>query len=379
MSYITGIGKTKFGLLSAGLAELAYEAMLKALLDAQISINEVQAIYIGNFLGGILQNQLHLNSLLAGLLPGLHLPILRVEVACASGGAAFHQALLALSHDHTVMVVGVEKMNGYENKQLTSSLAAAGDLQLDQENGVVFPANYALIAAGYMKEYGLTIDDLALLSHKAHQNARLNELAHFYHKEVSLDQIKNSPVISSPLRLFDCAPISDGAAALVLSRTKRFSRDIKILSSVLKTDSPSLVQRKKITTFPAAKLAAQEAYAEAGISPSSIDLAQIHDCFTIAEVIAMEDLSFCEVGQSKELIRRKETSLAGRIPINTDGGLKANGHPIGATGVSQIYEMVTQLRGEAGARQVAKAKIGLTHNVGGVGGTAVVSIFSNED
>lgn len=379
MPYITGIGKTKFGVLEAGLAELMYEAMLKAVKDAHLSITDVQAIYIGNFMSGILQNQLHLNSLLAGLLPGLHLPIVRVETACASGGAAFHQATLALHKYHTILVVGVEKMNGYENKHLTTSIAAAGDFYLDQNNGVIFPANYALIAERYMQEYGLTADDLNLLSLKAHQNARLNELAHFHHKEITLDQIKNSPLISSPLRLFDCAPISDGAAALVLSQKKRSSRDVKILSSVLKTDSLSLVQRNNVTTFPAAKLAAAEAYAEARITSSEIDVAQVHDCFTIAEVLAMEDLNFCEIGSSKDLIRKNATSLTGKLPINTDGGLKANGHPIGATGVSQIYEIVTQLRGEAGERQVKDAKIGLTHNVGGVGGTAVVSIFSQHD
>lgn len=375
--FIIGIGKTKFGISNKTLLQLAQEAINKALDDSGLSIKDIQAIYVGNFLGGILQNQLHLNSVISCLFPGLNLPIIRIETACASSSAALHQAVIALSKYNNILVLGVEKMTGYDAALISKAIAAAGDVELDQKNGLTFPASYALIAQKYMEKYGATTDDLAQISLKAHQNANLNHLAHFNHKIVDLDMIRNSPLISSPLRLFDCSPVSDGAAAIIISRDKISDRDIKIAASSLKTDSISLVQRQDITTFPAAKLAALEAYKQASIKPSDIDIAEVHDCFTIAEMIAMEDLCFCGPGQSKYSIREGKTTLQGNLPINTGGGLKANGHPIGATGVSQVYEIVTQLRGEAGSRQIKNAKIGLTHNIGGVGGTAVIHILKS--
>lgn len=376
--YIRGIGKTKFGLLEKGLPELAYEAMYDAIEDSGISINDIGAIYVGNFLGGILQNQLHLNSVISSLLPGLNIPIIRIETACSSSGAALHEAIISLSRYKNVLVLGVEKMNGIDNSLLTKGICAAGDCCLDQKQGLIFPAAYALVAQKHMERYGTTADDLALVALKSHENANLNEKAHFYHKKVDMDMIRKSPVVSSPLRLFDCGPVSDGAAALVVSREKSSGRDIKIIASSLKTDTISLAQRKDITSFKATRLAAADAYREAGIGPKDVDIAEVHDCFTIAELVAMEDLGFCRPGESKDLVRKGETKLNGRIPIGTGGGLKANGHPIGATGASQVYEIITQLRGEAGKRQVKGAKIGLTQNIGGVGGTCVVHIFRKE-
>lgn len=372
--YIQGVGKTKFGVSDNTLPQLAKEAILKALEDAKHSINDIKAIYIGNFLGGILQNQLHLNAVIASLFPGLNLPIIRIEAACASSGAALHQALISLSRYDPILVLGIEKMTGYSPHVISKAIAAAGEVELDQKKGLSFPASYALIAQEYLKRYGLTTDDLAQISLKAHQIANLNPLAHFNYKTVTLEMIKNSPLISSPLRLFDCSPVTDGAAAVIISREQNTSRDIKIIGSSLKTDTISLIQRENLTTFPAAKLAAQEAYLQAGIEPSTIDIAEVHDCFTIAEIIAMEDLGFCQPGESKHWIREGKTKLTGTLPINTSGGLKANGHPIGATGISQIYEIVTQLRGEAGERQV-NCSVGLTHNIGGVGGTATIHIL----
>ncbi len=373
--YITGIGRTKFGISDKTLSQLAYEAMVKALKDSTISINDIGAIYVSNFLGGILENQLHLNSLISSLLPGLNIPIIRIETACASGGAAFYAATMALSsHDH-VMVIGVEKMTGFDSEILPHGISSAGDVYADQKKGVIFPAGYALIADQYIQKYGITADDFALASLKAHQNANLNPLAHFYQKKVSLQEIKESMMVCSPTRLFNCSPISDGAAAAILSREKRSGRDVEVLACSLRTDSISLSHRKEITSFPAVKLAAEDAYAKANLTPADIDVAEIHDGFTIAEVVGMEDLGFCKPGESKYLLQREETTLKGRIPVNTSGGLKANGHPIGATGVCQIGEIVTQLRGEAGDRQVKNAKIGLAHNIGGVGGTAIVTIL----
>jgi acetyl-CoA C-acetyltransferase len=183
-------------------------------------------------------------------------------------------------------------------------------------------------------------------------------------------------MVSSPLRLFDCSPLSDGAAALILSAERRTDRDVRILASEMATDSISLTQRKDITTLVAAKKAAEKAYSSTGLGPSDIDLAEVHDCFTIAELVAMEDLGFCAPGESKDWLRAGRTDIGGQTPINTDGGLKADGHAIGASGVAQIYELVAQLRGEAGKRQVKGVKTGLSHNIGGVGGTAVIHILS---
>ena len=373
--YVIGIGKTKFGVSSQNLIQLASEAIDKALEDSHLSKEDIQAVYVGNFLGGILQNQLHLNSVISGLFPNLHLPIIRVETACASSSAALYQALLAVHRFEHILVLGVEKMTGYDIAVTSKAIAAAGEVDLDQKSGLSFPSSYAFIAQRYFEKYGATTDDLDLISFKAHQNANLNHLAHFHHKQIELHKIKSSAVVSSPLKLFDCSPISDGAAAIIISNKKHSERDVEIIGSSLKTDFISLSQRDDFTSFTAAKLAAHEAYQQAHLSPADVHVAEVHDCFTIAEMVAMEDLGFCQPGESKEWIRTGKTTLQGRLPINTGGGLKANGHPIGATGVSQVCEIVTQLRGEAGSRQVKNATIGLTHNIGGVGGTAVVHIL----
>ncbi|PKP60587.1 MAG: acetyl-CoA acetyltransferase [Candidatus Altiarchaeales archaeon HGW-Altiarchaeales-1] len=375
---IIGTGRTKFGVLDKNIPELAYEAMLKSLEDSTLSITEIDAIYVANFCAGPFQNQLHLNSLISGLLPKSDIPIIRIETACASGSSALYQAIISLNKFENIMVLGVEKMTDTDNLSASKNISAAGDKLLDQDEGLLFPANYALIAQQHMLTYGTTLDDLALVSLKNHNNGNLNELAHFYHKKVDMEVIKNSPVVCSPLRLFDCSPVSDGAAAVIISRNKKTDRDIKIVASTMATDTISLCQRKNLTSFKAAKIAAKEAYKQADIKPSDIDIAEVHDCFTISELIAMEDIGLCKEGESKYMIRENRTTLQGDIPINTDGGLKADGHPIGASGLAQIIEVVTQLRGEAGKRQVQDAEIGLTHNIGGIGGTAVIHILKRE-
>ncbi|MFH1897598.1 MAG: thiolase domain-containing protein [Candidatus Desantisbacteria bacterium] len=373
--YITAIGRTKFGILNETLPKLAYKAMLSALEDSNLLIRDIDAIYVANFCSGPFQNQLHLNSLISSLLPGLRIPIIRIETACASGGSALYQALISLTKFKTIMVVGVEKMSNVDPTKATMNISAAGDKMLDQNEGLTFPASYALIAQQHMLKYGTTLDDLSLVSLKNHENGNLNEFAHFYHKKVDMEMIRNSPVICSPLRLFDCSPISDGAAALIVSRERRSYRDIKIVASALATDYISPAQRRDLTSFNAVKIATNEAYSQAKIHAQDVNIAEVHDCFTITELIAMEDLGFCKPGESKNYVREGRTKLNGDISINTDGGLKADGHPIGASGVGQVYEVVTQLRNEAGERQVKNLEIGLTHNIGGIGGTAVIHIF----
>lgn len=375
--FVIGIGKTKFGILNKNIPELIYEAIFKAIEDSPIKITDIEAIFIANFLGGPNEKQLHLNAVVSGLLPGLNLPIIRIETACASGGSAIYQGLLSLERFKNVLVIGVEKMTNVDTFENTQNIAMAGDRILDQKEGLIFPGSYALVAQQHMLKYGTTSNDLALISFKNHQNANLNPLAHFYSKKVTMEMIKDSPMVCSPLRLFDCSPISDGAAAVVLSREKNY-RSIKIIGSALATDHISLIQREDLTSFKAAKVAAQKAYKEAKVSPQDLDVLEVHDCFTIAEILAMEDLGICKPGVSRDWIKNGRTKIDGDLPINPSGGLKATGHPIGTTGVSQICEITKQLRGEAGKYQVKKARIGLAHNVGGVGGTATVHILRKE-
>jgi len=375
VSWIIGVGKTRFGPTSKSLVELGQEAILGALSDADIGPDALDAIVIANFLGGPNQQQLHLNSVFAGLFPGLNLPSWRVEAACASGGVAIHQACLATHHYPTILVVGVERMSDVVGSELTRNIGMAGDAVLDQQAGLNFPANYALIAQAHMARHGTTADDLAAVSLKNHSNANLNPNAHFFLKKVSRSDIDSGPVVASPLRLFDCCPVSDGAAAIVVSSRPRNGRSVPIMGSAVSSDVISLAQRSDHTSFRAASDAARRAYSEAGIGPSDISLAEVHDCFTIAELVGMEDLGLAEPGQAAALTRSSETAIGGRIPVNASGGLKAGGHAIGATGVGQAYELVMQLRGEAGQRQVASPRIGLAHNVGGIGGTCSVHIL----
>ena len=273
------------------------------------------------------------------------------------------------------MIVGVEKMSNTTTEESSQNLGMAGDRTADQMQGLIFPAHYALVAQQHMQKYGTTHEDLELVSFKNHCNSRLNPLAHFSHKDVSREMIKNAAVIASPLNLFDCSPISDGAAAVVISKNKRCDRDVTITGSALATDHISLSHRKEHTSLEAAKVASRQAYELAGITPEDLDIVEVHDCFTINELVAMEDLGICKPGESKDWVREERTAIKGDMPINTDGGLKADGHPIGATGLAQVFEVATQLRGEAGKRQVDGAEIGLTHNIGGVGGTAVIHIL----
>jgi len=373
--YVIGIGKTKFGILNESIAQLAYKAMYEAISDSPISITDIGAVYVSNFLGSTYQKQLHLNAVISSLLPELRIPIIGIETACASGASALYQGLLALSRFENVLVVGVEKMTDETKMKSIENLAMAGDRKLDQEQGLIFPANYALIAQQHMIRYGTTHDDLSAVSFKNHKNANLNPLAHFNYKQVTMDMINISPIISSPLNLFDCSPISDGASAVVLSRDRKCDRDVEVIGSELATDYISLAQRIDTTSFDATKIAAANAFRQAKLRPKDLDIVEAHDCFTIAELVAMEDLGICKPGESKDWIRKERTALNGDLPINTDGGLKADGHPIGASGIAQICEIVTQLRGEANKRQVDRARVGLAHNVGGIGGTAVIHIL----
>ncbi len=373
--FISGIGRTKFGKLPDSLVQLAYKAITNAINDSPLNISDIDAIFVSNFLGGPLNGQLHLNSMIASLLPQIHIPIIRIETACASSSIALNQALQNLGKFSNILIVGAEKMSGKVLMSPTDAIAMASDYELDFKNGLIFPASYAIIAQQYMKKFNVEHEILEKISYINHKNANLNPLAHFYYKEVSMEMIKTSPIIASPLNLFDCSPISDGAVAIIVSNTKQSERDIQILGSSIATDSISLTQRKEFYSFNAAKIATKNILKETNVKLKDIDIFEIHDCFTISQLIALEHIGLCEPGEAKNLIEQGDILIQGSIPVNTDGGLKANGHPIGATGLAQIFELVTQLRYEAGKRQVNNPEVGLSHNIGGIGGTCGITLL----
>ncbi len=377
--HILGGATTKFGeLWGVSPRDLAREAMFQALENSTMKPKDIDAIFVGNMLSGILGNQANLGSLIAEELQ-VSIPAVRVEAACASGGLALHTAINGLKAGQykNVLVLGIEKMTDHNSDDVTTGLMAAGS---DEERiaGATFPGLYALIARAYMQEYGVTEEDLAGVSVKNHYHGSLNAKAQFQSPITAADVMKSSR-IADPLKLLDCSPISDGAAAVVLTSQnseKKHRKPITILASEVASDTLSLHNRDSFTSLSAVTKAAKNAYTVAGIAPKDIDVAEIHDCFSIAEAIATEDLGFAKRGfGAKEIAAGKFTLGKGKIITNPSGGLKACGHPVGATGIKQIVELIEQLRGDAEKRQVENARIGLAHNVGGSGALAVIHIL----
>lgn len=373
--YIAGIGKTAFGAFpDRGLASLSSEAIRAALEDAKRSPRDIEAFYLGNFDGPRFTGQNHLAPYVARA-AGLegHIPATRFEAACASGGSALFHAAMAVSSGiyETVIVCGVEKMTSQTTAKVAEILAGAGDAELESAVGATFPAIFAMVARRHMFEYGTTREHLAAVAVKNHANAALNPQAHLK-KVITLEQALAGKPVAEPFTIFDCSLVSDGAAAVVLSNKPSVIR----IAGLAQASGPvALSDRPTITSFEATKKAATKAYQLAGCTARDIHLAEVHDCFTIAELIAMEDLGFAEPGQSGAMVSAGETKIEGTLPINASGGLKAKGHPVGATGVAQICDLVQHMRGEAGPRQVRRAERGLAQNLGGSGATSVVAIL----
>ncbi len=376
---VLGIGITKFGeRWDQGIRDLLLDAQLRALNDSKLAANQIEALYTGNMSCGQLTGQVHLGAMAAENL-NIDKPSVRIEGACASGSLALRQGVHAISAGEAdiVMVNGVEKMTDVTTEQVTTSLMGAGDEELEGFNGLTFPGLYALMANAYMVEYGLTREELAEVSVKNHFHGARNDYAQFQ-KEIDISTVINSTMVADPLTLFDCSPITDGAASIILASeetAKKLGTDVYITGSGLANDSLSLARRKNLTSIPAGAAAADRAYKQAGITVKDVQFAEVHDCFTIAEVMAVEALGFAKIGEGRKLYSEKQTYFDANTPINTSGGLKACGHPVGATGIKQAIEAVTQLRGEGGKRQVKGAEIGITHNVGGSGATACVHVF----
>lgn len=369
MITIRGAFQTKFGeLWDKSLEDLIIEAGEGAIDNARINKTKIDLVIMANMLA----DQNHLGALAVQRLGLGHVPALRVEAACASGGVAIYQAVTAVKAGaaKNVLVIGAEKMTDKSNGEIAAALMGAASSE-ERQAGLTFVGLYALMARVYFDKFKLNKNDLAYVAVKNHRHASKNPKAQ-YPFPVDLETVLKSSCVASPLHLFDCSPITDGAAAIVVSNQPAA---VEIIASQIATDSASLTERELLTELKATKIASQKAYAEAGISPKDIDLAEVHDCFSIAEIMAVEDLGFCQKSEGAKKIKSGEFDHDGRLPVNLSGGLKACGHPVGATGIKQIVELVTQLRGEAGARQIKKANVGLAHNVGGSGGTAAVHIL----
>jgi len=380
---VIGVGLTKFGeLWDKSFRQLIAEAGSKAILDAKIEGKDIDALYIGSMSSGRFVDQEHIGALVAEVsgFSQLHIPATRVEGACASGGLAVREGYLSIASgmNDIVVVGGVEKMNDVGGAEATEILATASDQEWEAFFGATFPAIYAMIATRHMHEHGTTKEQLAQVAVKNHANGALNPYAQ-YQSPISLETVLKATTVAHPLGLLDCSPVSDGAASIVLcaaeKATKYTDKPVKIIGSGQASDTLALHGRRDICTVDATVYAAQKAYKQANLTPKDIDFAEVHDCFTIAEICAIEDLGFVEKGKGGRAIDNKITTLDGSLPVNTSGGLKAKGHPVGATGVAQIIELTMQLRGEAGKRQVKDAKVGLAHNVGGSGATCVIHIL----
>ena len=380
---IIGVGCTEFGeLWDKSFRDLFVEAGVSAIQDANVQGGKIDALYVGNMSGGRFIEQEHIGSLIADYsgLASLHVPSTRVEAACASGGLALRQGIIAVASGYHDIVIagGAEKMTDVDVETTTDALTAAADREWEGVMGATFPGLYAMIARLHMHKYGTTPEQLASVAVKNHHHGSLNPKAQFQN-EISIDAVLNSVMVADPLHVFDCSPISDGASAVVLAPAeiarKYTDTPIYVKASAQASGTLSLHDRNDITTLDATVAAARRAYEMAKVTPKDIDFAEVHDCFTIAEICAIEDLGFVKKGEGGKASIEGMTAIGGKITINTSGGLKACGHPVGATGVKQAVEITLQLRQEAGKRQIDGAEIGLTHNVGGSGGTAVVHIF----
>ncbi len=372
--YIKGVGMTKFDYSQKFWWQFAYAAALEALEDAKLKISQIDAMAMSamsSAAGVESEHQTHKASMLSDLFK-TNVPIVEMPAVCAGGSVAFWVFSHLAGDFKNILIVSGERMVETLTEVTTDRIMSASERITEQPEGMLFPVQKAMIWQQYMQKYGGTMDDLALVALKNHQNAVSNPKAYYYQRPVTLEEIKNSPVIASPFRLFDCSLSINGGAAIIISKEKT---DIELVGSGFATDYLLAFLRKDVTHYLASQKAAKEAYQEAKIKPEDIDFAEVHDAFTSEEIIAYEDLGFAEFGKGPELVRKGMTNVDGKIPVNPSGGLKAKGHPISVTGLAQIYEVTEQLRGLCKERQVKKAKIGLTHNLGGNGGSVVVNIF----
>ena len=405
---LVGAGMSKFGVFkekaTRDLFVEAFDDMRKS-VDKGVEASDIEALYLGNFSSDLFEGQCHLAPIMADYVGLIPKPATRVENACASGGLAIRDAVIAISAGFydAVLVGGVEKMSNLPTERVTDTLAAASDTLYEAPAGFTFPGFFAAIATAYMDKYGATVEHFMRVGIKNHDNGALNPNAQYnatikdlMNRKIAKAKEKGAPipswkdewdflrderanpVVAWPMRLYDCSPVTDGAACLLLVAEELASNFTDKPVSIIGTgqgSGSSMHGRDNVTSLEGAKAAAEEAYLMAGVGPQDIKIAEVHDCFTSAEIIATEDLGFFKAGEGARAVEEGKTSLKGTKPINTSGGLKTKGHPIGASGVGQAVEIWKQMREEAGERQVPNVDLALTHNVGATGGTCLVHIY----
>ncbi|OGK20140.1 hypothetical protein A3C23_01405 [Candidatus Roizmanbacteria bacterium RIFCSPHIGHO2_02_FULL_37_13b] len=383
MVSIIGYYTTQFGeLWEKSLFSLVGEAIDNVLIESGLEKKQIDAVFFGNMLSGILENNLHASAKIAEILK-LNIPIFRVEAACASGGSAFNLAVNYVKSQaaETVLVVGAEKMTDFSPEQVVGGLSAASSGE-EQESGLTFPGIYALMAQSYLNKNKTKEEDLACISVKNHFHGSLNDKAHF-RRQISVSDVLNSAYVAYPLKVLDSSPISDGASSVIITSNKKIIKKAKkpvmVLASEVVNDTISLKKRKNLDSIEATIIAADKVFKKTGLKRKDITVAELHDCFSIAEIIAMEDIGFWKKGEGASGARAYSTMFgrSDNLVVNTSGGLKSAGHPVGATGIKQLGEIYLQLTGRAEKRQVKGAKYGLAHNVGGSGGTVVITILGN--
>ncbi|MBN1244761.1 thiolase domain-containing protein [Candidatus Bathyarchaeota archaeon] len=379
---IVSAGLSKFGKREGLYARELFAEAVKEAFDRCPRLEpkrDVKAMFVGH-MGESYEHQGHMGAAAADWTGLLNIPATRTEAACASSGAALRSGIYAVLSGlaDVVLVGGVEKMTHRSTAEVTEYLAMASDYPFEQWHGITFPGLYALMATAHMHKYGTTETQMAQVAVKNHHHGTLNPKAHLQ-KEITLEKALTSRPVASPLKMFDCSLITDGASCVILTKPelagKFTDQPVHIVGTGQASDTIGLYERETLTSLQAAKLAARTAYDMAAVKPENVDVAEVHDCFTIAELIAYEDLGLCKAGEGGKLAESGETRLGERLPVNTSGGLKAKGHPVGATGTAQAYEIYLQLTGQAEQRQVKNAQTGLTHNVGGSGATATVHIY----
>lgn len=378
---VLGAGSTKYGRLDDSIVDITVQASADAINSAGVEPGDIKAGYISNVFG-IADKQVHLGPVIMSNLGISDRPSLSIESACGSGSVSFREAYanVAAGFYDCLLVAGTEKVTHTGTEWTTTYFAYCSDFFHEGSAGVSFPGLFASMARAYLTEFGATEEDFAQVAVKNHNNGILNPKAHLQ-KKITVDDVMNSAVVASPLKLYDCCPFSDGASAVILC-TEEFAKKvggdyIKVTGSGRGGSPAALQGREQITTIPSTVIASEAAYKMAGITAKDVDFAEVHDCFTVAEIMDTEDLGFFEKGKGAEAVREGRTALNSDISINPSGGLKSKGHPIGATGVGQVVEVYDQLTGQAGPRTVNDAHIGLTHNFGATGASCAVHVFES--
>jgi acetyl-CoA C-acetyltransferase len=380
---VLGAGSTKYGKLDESIIEISLNASKDAIDSAGITPRDIQAGYISNVFG-VADKQVHMAPVIMSNLGIPHVPGLTIESACGSGSIMFREAYanIAAGFYDCVLALGVEKITHTGTTQSTTLFSYCSDFFYEGGNGASFPGLFASIARAYMARYKTSEEDLARVAVKNHENGLLNPKAHV-RKRITVEDVLKSPAVALPLKLYDCCPFSDGASAVILCNEEFAKKSgkpyMKIIGSGRGASPASVQARKDITTIPSTVDAAKQAYKMANVTPKDIDFAEVHDCFTIAEMIDIEDLGFFPKGTAAHAIREGVTSRNGEIPINPSGGLKSKGHPIGATGIGQVVEVFEQFTGKAGEREIKDSEYALTQNFGATGASCAVHIFEKVD